>query len=57
VYNNHLDQAQLQLTRDPLPLPALIFKRRPHSLFDYRYEDIVFAGYESHPPIRAEVAV
>ena len=57
LYNNHLEQAKLQLTRDPLPLPALIFKRRPHSLFDYRYEDLVFAGYESHPPIRAEVAV
>ena len=57
LYYNHLEQAQLQLTRDPLPLPALVFKRRPHSLFDYRYEDIVFAGYEAHPPIRAEVAV
>lgn len=57
LYNNHLEQARLQLTRDPLPLPALVFKRRPHSLFDYRYEDIVFAGYEAHPPIRAQVAV
>lgn len=57
LYNNHLEQAKLQLTRDPLPPPALVFKRRPHSLFDYRYEDIVFAGYEAHPPIRAEVAV
>jgi thymidylate synthase len=57
LYNNHIDQARLQLTRDPLPLPALIFKRRPHSLFDYRFDDIVFAGYEAHPPIRAEVAV
>jgi thymidylate synthase len=57
LYNTHLEQAQLQLTRDPLPLPGLVFKRRPHSLFDYRFEDIVFAGYEAHPPIRAEVAV
>ncbi|HET6894210.1 MAG TPA: thymidylate synthase [Candidatus Baltobacteraceae bacterium] len=57
LYSNHLEQAQLQLTRDPLPPPALVFKRRPHSLFDYRYEDIVFAGYEAHPPIRAQVAV
>ena len=57
LYNNHLEQANLQLTREPLPPPALVFKRRPHSLFDYRFEDIVFAGYEAHPPIRAEVAV
>jgi thymidylate synthase len=57
LYNNHLEQAKLQLTRTPLPLPALVFKRRPHSLFDYRYDDIVFAGYEAHAPIRAEVAV
>jgi thymidylate synthase len=57
LYNTHLEQAQLQLTRAPLAPPALVFKRRPHSLFDYRYEDIVFAGYEAHPPIRAQVAV
>ncbi len=57
LYNNHLEQAKLQLTRTPFPLPHLAFKRRPHSLFDYRYEDIVFIGYEAHPPIRAEVAV
>ena len=57
LYTNHLEQARLQLTRDPLPLPALVLKRRPYSLFDYKYDDIVFAGYEAHPPIRAEVAV
>ncbi len=57
LYNNHLEQARLQLTREPKPLPALIFKRRPPSLFDYRFDDMVFAGYEAHPPIRAEVAV
>jgi thymidylate synthase len=57
LYSNHFEQAQLQLTREPFAPPALVFKRRPHSLFDYRYEDIVFAGYEAHPPIRAQVAV
>ena len=57
LYLNHLEQARLQLTRDPLPLPSLVIKRRPHTLFDYRYEDIVFAGYEAHAPIKAEVAV
>ncbi|MFN2449124.1 MAG: thymidylate synthase [Candidatus Baltobacteraceae bacterium] len=57
LYNTHLEQTRLQLTRTPLPLPHLAFKRRPHSLFDYRFEDFVFAGYEAHPPIRAQVAV
>jgi thymidylate synthase len=52
-----LEQARTQLQREPKALPHLAFKRRPHSLFDYRYEDFVFAGYEPHPPIRAEVAV
>ncbi len=57
LYNTHLEQARLQLARAPFPLPHLAFKRRPHSIFDYRFEDIVFIGYESHPPIRAQVAV
>lgn len=57
LYLNHLDQARLQLTRTPKPLPHLAFKRRPHSLFDYRFEDLCFIGYEAYPPIRAEVAV
>jgi thymidylate synthase len=57
LYNTHLEQAALQLQREPLPLPYLAFKRRPPSLFDYRFEDLCFAGYEAHPPIRAEVAV
>jgi thymidylate synthase len=57
LYNNHLEQATTQLQRTPLPLPHVAFKRRPASLFDYRFEDIVFIGYEAHPPIRAQVAV
>ena len=57
LYNNHIEQAKLQLARDPLPLPGLAFKRKPHSLFDYRFEDFAFCGYEAHPPIRAQVAV
>jgi thymidylate synthase len=57
LYRNHLVQARLQLTREPLPLPQLIIRRRPESLYDYVYDDFEFAGYESHAPIRAQVAV
>jgi thymidylate synthase len=57
LYTNHLEQARLQLTRAPLPLPRLVIRRRPDDLFGYRYEDFEFAGYEAHPPIRAAVAV
>ena len=57
LYSNHLEQARVQLDRAPLPLPLLEIRRKPPSLFDYRYEDFEFSGYEAHPPIRAEVAV
>ncbi|MGD8341084.1 MAG: thymidylate synthase [Gammaproteobacteria bacterium] len=57
LYSNHLEQARLQLSREPLPLPRLIIKRRPESLFGYRYDDFEFIGYEAHAPIRAAVAV
>ena len=57
LYNNHLEQAQLQLARDTLPLPRLIIARRPASLFDYQFEDFVIEGYESHPAIKAPVAI
>jgi thymidylate synthase len=57
LYLNHSEQAQLQLSREPRPLPRLEIKRRPASIFDYRYEDFEFAGYQSHPPIKAPIAV
>ena len=57
LYLNHLEQAELQLGRTPLPLPRLELRRRPPSLFDYAYDDIAIVGYESHPHIRAAVAV
>jgi len=57
LYSNHLAQARLQLTREPLPLPRLAIKRKPPSLFDYRFEDFEFIGYEAHSPIKAAVAV
>jgi thymidylate synthase len=57
LYLNHLQQAAEQLQRPPLPLPTLSLKRRPPTLFDYTYDDVVVEGYQSHPPIRATVAV
>lgn len=57
IYLNHLEQVKLQLSREPMPLPQLHFKRRPASIFDYRYEDIEVLNYEAHPHIKGQVAV
>ena len=57
LYVNHLEQADEQLSRDPLPLPRLAIKRRPDSIFDYRFEDFDILNYVSHPHIAAKVAV
>jgi thymidylate synthase len=57
LYLNHLEQADLQLARTPLPAPRLEIRRRPQSLFDYRYEDFEFVNYQHHAGIRAPVAV
>lgn len=57
LYNNHLEQTELQLSREPLPLPKLIIKRKPASLFDYKFEDFEIEGYQHHAHIKASVAV
>ena len=57
LYLNHLEQANEQLDREPLPLPRLAIKRRPPSIFDYRFDDFEILNYESHPHIAAKVAV
>jgi thymidylate synthase len=57
LYLNHLDQADQQLTRTPLPLPRLTLRRRPASIFDYEYEDFEFVNYQHHAAIKAPVAV
>jgi thymidylate synthase len=57
LYLNHLEQTRQQLERKPLPLPRLSIKRRPASLFEYEFGDFDIVGYESHPHIKAAVAV
>jgi thymidylate synthase len=57
LYLNHLDQADEQLKREPLPLPRLIIKRAVSDIADFRFEDFEIAGYQSHPHIAAPVAV
>lgn len=57
LYLNHLEQIKLQLTREPYPLPKLVIKRKPESIFDYKYEDFEVVGYQSHPHIAMPVAV
>jgi thymidylate synthase len=57
LYLNHLEQADLQLTRAPYPLPQLKIRRKPPSLFDYSFEDFEILDYRSHPAIKAPIAV
>jgi len=57
IYSNHFEQVREQLSRAPRPLPQLSIKRRPPSLFEYRYEDFEVLGYDPHPHIKAPVAV
>jgi thymidylate synthase len=57
LYLNHLEQADLQLTRAPYPVPQLKIRRKPPSLFDYSFEDFEILDYRSHPAIKAPIAV
>jgi thymidylate synthase len=57
LYSNHLEQARLQLTREPRPLPRMEINPEVKSLFDYRYEDFQLHGYDPHPAIKAPIAV
>ena len=57
LYLNHLEQARLQLSREPRPLPRMNIQRTPDSLFEYRYEDFELVDYKPHPRIKAAVSV
>ena len=57
LYLNHIEQADLQLTRTPRPLPRMEINPDVRSIFDFRYEDFKLTGYDPHPHIKAEVAV
>jgi thymidylate synthase len=57
LYKNHLDQARLQLTRDPRPLPVMKLNPEVRSLFDFTFSDFTLEGYNAHPHIKADVSV
>ncbi|MTI39507.1 thymidylate synthase [Fulvivirga lutimaris] len=57
LYNNHIEQANTQLSREPFELPQLVIKRKPDSLFDYNFEDFEIVNYQAHPTIKAPIAV
>ena len=57
LYNNTIEQAQEQLTREPFALPKLVIKRKPDTIFDYKFEDFEIVDYQSHPHIKATVSV
>jgi thymidylate synthase len=57
LYLNHLEQARLQLTRDPRPLPTMWLNPKVESIYDFQYEDFRLDGYDPHPGIKAPIAV
>ncbi|MCF8213725.1 MAG: thymidylate synthase [Chitinophagaceae bacterium] len=57
LYNNHVEQANLQLTRDPYPLPTMKINPAIKDIFGFSFEDFTLEGYQSHPGIKAPVAV
>lgn len=57
LYKNHLEQARLQLTREPRPLPRMVINPAVDDIFGFRYEDFTLEGYDPHPHIKAEVSV
>lgn len=57
LYNNHLEQAKLQLTRTPYPLPVMKLNPEVKDLFDFKFEDFTLENYQHHPAIKAPVAI
>ncbi len=57
IYQNHLDQVKLQLTRDPRPLPQMLINPEKKDIFSFDYEDFTLTNYDPHPHIKGEVSV
>lgn len=57
IYLNHVDQINLQLSRDTRELPTVKLNPNINSIFDYKFEDIILEGYNPHPTIKGEVSV
>jgi thymidylate synthase len=57
IYNNHIEQVRLQLSRTPFPLPAMKLNPLIKNIFDFKFEDFSLENYQSHPAIKAPVAV
>jgi len=57
IYNNHIEQVKLQLTREPYPLPQMKINPDVTSIFDFKYDDFELVGYQAHPHIKGEVSV
>ena len=57
LYTNHLEQAKLQVTREPMPLPRLKLNREVKSIDEFKFEDFEVEGYQHHPHISAPIAI
>jgi thymidylate synthase len=57
IYSNHKEQVEEQLLREPKELPQLVIKRKPNSIFDYKFEDFEIQGYDAHSSIKAPIAI
>lgn len=57
IYTNHLEQVRTQIAREPYPMPQLVIKRKPASIFEYHFDDFEIVNYASHPHIKGAVAV
>lgn len=57
IYDNHVEQVTTQLQREPRSMPKLVIKRKPDSIFDYKFEDFEIEGYDPYPAIKAPVAI